>query len=531
VGGYTLTVAKGTLASSNYSFNLVNGTLTVGKATLTVKADNKSRQYSDPNPSFTATITGFVNGETLVTSGVTGSPDLNTVADQNSVVVVGGYPITVSTGTLASANYAFTFVPGTLTINPENARVDYTGEQIKATATATTTTATVTLRANIMDITVPQNPADPNYDMYPGDIRNAKVMFVNRDASNAPISGWIPVSTLVNTGDTKIGTVSHSWTVNLGTLTDVQTTVGIIVNNGSYIRDEVIDNVVVTVYKPNGDFITGGGTIIPTLSVGSMKSDPGLKTNFGFNVKFNKSGTNLQGNMNIIFRRKESDGKVHSYQIKANAMVSLGVNVTNVKRKTAQYVSKTSLADVTNPLAPVPMGGNKYLYVNMIDNGEPGTKDSISFVLVEGTSDPSVLSNIIYSSNWISNKTQQMNLSGGNIVVHSGFNVGSSSQTISTQQPVAMSEVVQEAADAKFGLKAFPNPSRTQFSVHVESSDRNGKINLRVYDLSGRIVRVIPNLTAGQTIQLGSEYRPGIYFVEMIQGKNRTQVKLVKTSD
>jgi hypothetical protein len=289
--------------------------------------------------------------------------------------------------------------------------------------------------------------------------------------------------------------------------------------------------VVVTVYKPNGDFITGGGTIIPTLSVGSMKSDPGLKTNFGFNVKFNKSGTNLQGNMNIIFRRKESDGKVHSYQIKANAMVSLGVNVTNVKRKTAQYVSKTSLADVTNPLAPVPMGGNKYLYVNMIDNGEPGTKDSISFVLVEGTSDPSVLSNIIYSSNWISNKTQQMNLSGGNIVVHSGFNVGSSSQTISTQQPVAMSEVVQEAADAKFGLKAFPNPSRTQFSVHVESSDRNGKINLRVYDLSGRIVRVIPNLTAGQTIQLGSEYRPGIYFVEMIQGKNRTQVKLVKTSD
>src|SRR5438046_5633027 len=98
-----------------------------------------------------------------------------------------------------------------------------------------------------------------------------------------------------------------------------------------------------------------------------MKADVGSNTNFGFNVKFNKSGTNLQGNMNIIFRRKETDGKVHSYQIKANSMVSLGVNATNVKRQTAQYVSKTNLTDVTNPLAPVAMGGNKYLYVNMID--------------------------------------------------------------------------------------------------------------------------------------------------------------------
>ncbi|MCW3094058.1 MAG: hypothetical protein JWP81_5127 [Ferruginibacter sp.] len=103
------------------------------------------------------------------------------------------------------------------------------------------------------------------------------------------------------------------------------------------------DIVVVTVYKPTGDFITGAGYIVPNLSVGGIKSDIGAKTNFGFNVKFNKSGTNLQGNMNIIFQRTESDNKQHTYQIKANAMQSLGVNATNIKRQTANYVSKKIL--------------------------------------------------------------------------------------------------------------------------------------------------------------------------------------------
>jgi hypothetical protein len=52
-----------------------------------------------------------------------------------------------------------------------------------------------------------------------------------------------------------------------------------------------------------------------------------------------------------------------------------------------------------------------------------------------------------------------------------------------------------------------------------------------VLDVSGRTVRVIPNLAAGETVQLGSEYRPGIYFVEMVQGSNRTQIRLVKDKD
>lgn len=43
-----------------------------------------------------------------------GSPALSTTANAGSLV--GGYPITVTLGTLSNANYTFTFTDGTLTV-------------------------------------------------------------------------------------------------------------------------------------------------------------------------------------------------------------------------------------------------------------------------------------------------------------------------------------------------------------------------------------------------------------------------------
>ncbi len=90
------------------------GDLIVTKAQLTVTADNQSRLYGDPNPTFTYVITGFVNGDDI--SVVSGAADCTTTATQTSPV--GAYPITCAIGTLSAQNYVFAFVPGTLTINP-----------------------------------------------------------------------------------------------------------------------------------------------------------------------------------------------------------------------------------------------------------------------------------------------------------------------------------------------------------------------------------------------------------------------------
>jgi hypothetical protein len=111
-GPYPITISPDILSATNYSFNLVNGNLTVTPALLTVIADNKSRAYGTTNPVLTASYNGFVNDEN--TNQLSGSPTLSTDANINSTV--GVYPIQAALGTLTNANYAFNFANGTLTI-------------------------------------------------------------------------------------------------------------------------------------------------------------------------------------------------------------------------------------------------------------------------------------------------------------------------------------------------------------------------------------------------------------------------------
>ena len=98
---------------ANYAITLVNGTLTinpvvVNNAPLTVTVSSASRSYGDPNPSFTATISGALNGDvftaTVSTPATAASP-------------VGAYPVT-ATVSGPTANYVVTVVNGTLTVNP-----------------------------------------------------------------------------------------------------------------------------------------------------------------------------------------------------------------------------------------------------------------------------------------------------------------------------------------------------------------------------------------------------------------------------
>src|SRR5207244_7459732 len=100
---------------------MTDGTLTITKAHLTVTADDKSRAYGAANPTFTATISGFVNGESVAV--VNGSPTFSgTGPSSTATTTVGDYVITPALGTLSATNYDFTpFVNGTLTITKPHA--------------------------------------------------------------------------------------------------------------------------------------------------------------------------------------------------------------------------------------------------------------------------------------------------------------------------------------------------------------------------------------------------------------------------
>jgi hypothetical protein len=432
VGGHSITGVYSGDANYKYSTSPIF-TQSVGKylTTTLVTVTPGSQQYSD-KVTFEATVTpDQVNGLTPAASvtfkigtQVMGSAALSSDGNGNLTATLADVALleptpygTAPTGQLMpgirtvtavfygiNPNFTVPNATTSLTITKEDATATYTGAMFAATACTTCNSAVVTLSATIQDITATMPGSDAN----PGDIRNAKVEFWNRDA-NTKIA-TVNVG-LVNAGDTKTGTATYNWSVNIGTAQYKTFTVGVVVNN-YYTRNSTDDNVVVNVSKPVGNLITGGGYLINQTSSGLYPGEAGKKTNFGFNVKYNKSNTNLQGNINVIIR---NGGRV--YQIKGNSMTSLVVNpaycagATQTSPCYAIYNGKASIQDITNPLAPIAIDGNATLQVTLTDKGEPSVLDSIAITVWNKSG------GMWFSSQWDGVKSVEQLIAGGNLVV------------------------------------------------------------------------------------------------------------------
>ena len=107
VGTYPIVPLATGASLSNYTVVYVNGTLTVGQATLTVTAANASRAYGAANPVFSATATGAQGSDsftlTASSAATTSSP-------------VGTYPIVPLATGASLSNYTVVYVDGTLTV-------------------------------------------------------------------------------------------------------------------------------------------------------------------------------------------------------------------------------------------------------------------------------------------------------------------------------------------------------------------------------------------------------------------------------
>jgi type IX secretion system substrate protein len=78
-------------------------------------------------------------------------------------------------------------------------------------------------------------------------------------------------------------------------------------------------------------------------------------------------------------------------------------------------------------------------------------------------------------------------------------------------------------------VKAAPNPFNSSFKLSIESW-RNGPVNIKVYDIYGRIVESKVQIPTNGIIQLGSNYQPGSYVVEVTQGTLRQTLSVIKLS-
>jgi hypothetical protein len=140
-GTYAITLTAGT--DDNYAITLVNGTLIVSKATLTITANDVSRIYGVTNPVFTGTIVGVANGDNI-------SATYASVATMNSAA--GTYPIVptlVDTNSRA-VNYDVALVNGTLTVTSDDAPI-ITLTQLPGYYTVGTTALLIDTNATVSD--------------------------------------------------------------------------------------------------------------------------------------------------------------------------------------------------------------------------------------------------------------------------------------------------------------------------------------------------------------------------------------------
>jgi hypothetical protein len=433
VGSHTATAVY----SGDGNFFGSNGTLTPNQVinqaptATTVTVSPNPQQYSDKatlvatvspnqinNLAPVSSVTFFVGTQNMgtVSTPTTGGGVLTfTLADiplleppfpGNGQMAPGARTATATFGGV-NPNFSVANPTTTLTIAQEDARAYYTGALFASTSSVTSSTATVTLSATVRDITA--ETADLATDAYAGDIRKAVVTFVNRDTN---VVLCTPTVGLVSPSDTKTGTATCSWTANIGASDSVQYTIGVMIS-GYYLRNDSAENTVLTVSKPLSNFITGGGYLVLANSAGQKAGDSGTKNNFGFSVKYNKQGTNLQGRINTIIRRTEI-GVLRTYQIKGNAMTSLAVQPPLCANApcNATFNGQASIQDITNPLSPISVDGNATLQVTMTDNGEPGSADTIGVTVWNKSG------GLWSSSRWNGTKTTEQGLGGGNLVVH-----------------------------------------------------------------------------------------------------------------
>ena len=115
--GNSYTITPSGLSSSNYAITFESGTLTVAAKALTLTADSKTVDHGAAVPTYTYTANGFVNNDALLTE-----PALSCEYVQGSAI--GNYQIAIS-GAAASANYAISYVPGTLTVQSKTYNVTF----------------------------------------------------------------------------------------------------------------------------------------------------------------------------------------------------------------------------------------------------------------------------------------------------------------------------------------------------------------------------------------------------------------------
>jgi M6 family metalloprotease-like protein len=378
-----------------------------------------------------------------------------------------------------------------LAISCEDAEITYTGGEF-FTANPNNGNFSAALAAFIVDAN----------DNSRGEIRNASLTFTEDDASGAVLGiADIPVG-LIDADNLQEGFVTTD--IN-GTLNNAEKSGGgriyqVWAEAGNYYCGDIGTPVTVTITMPGDDYVTGGGHILMTNASGLYPglNNAGKRMNFGLVMKWNKSGKNLQGRVNVIYYG--IDG--YNYKIQSNAINSLHVQTVEEGDLTfnkATISTRATLRKLT-PEGDIDLGGNLSLVITAWEctSENTGKFDRISVQLAGKGG-----SGILFTSNWYGGSTHAQTLKGGKVKV--GMPHAKSGELVL---------VVPSLSDDS-RVSVFPNPASGPVTFEVKLG-KSSKATLDIYSMSGRLISRIfeGDIESGElrTIQYSESIPEGVYF-------------------
>ncbi|MFN5187028.1 MAG: beta strand repeat-containing protein [Planctomycetota bacterium] len=358
VGTYAINQGSVSLGS-NYSLSYVGANLTINQRAATIVANAFTRLFGEANPTFTAVVSGTANNDTLNYS-------LTTVATQFSPV--GSYPILVSLG--SNPNYSVVTTPSTLTIEERDAVARYIGQTIAVASGSSATSAQVSLAASVQD------PTGLG-------LVGAKVTFIDT-LTNRVLASNVPVSPVA--GSPYTGTANTFVTLSTGTYGSQLYNVKVIVT-GNYTNDAQLSDSssAITVTKPAGtEMISASGRIAQSSgTAGTYGVTVSGDVTFSVDLKYNKSGKNLQGKVELFL--PSSNGS--QIYIKSNALNSMVVDGNKVNGTIYVKANATRLnADGTTTT----LEGNISLRIDLSE----ANSGQVAITAMSSTSQ------LLYSNDW-----------------------------------------------------------------------------------------------------------------------------------
>lgn len=94
-------------------------------------------------------------------------------------------------------------------------------------------------------------------------------------------------------------------------------------------------------------------------------------------------------------------------------------------------------------------------------------------------------------------------------------------------EPLANKAAPAEPVAGALSATVYPNPASGHFTLQLHSGNA-AAVTIRVTDAGGRVVEAKTGVAANGTLQLGSNYRPGVYYIHVQQGSEKQSLKVVK---